>query len=54
MIARNILLFKPAGRALRRFGKKMSDYVEVEKIEEDPVFTPQVPLSTQNYNYNRE
>ena len=46
MIARNLLLFKPACRVARRFGKKMSELVDVEKIEVDPDFTPTIPLST--------
>lgn len=54
MIARNVLLMKPVSRMIRRFGKKMSDFVDVEKIEEDPVFTPQVPLESKTYNFNRE
>jgi len=54
MIARNLLMLKPATRVARGFGKKMSDYVNVEQIEEDPDFSPKIPLASQNYNYNRE
>jgi hypothetical protein len=32
----------------------MSDNVDVDNIEVNPKFTAQVPLSTQNYSYNKE